>query len=301
MHPVLHKGRKLARRAISRLRNELAWRGASRNAPLVLADSSGFRFTFHPWMRPYAKNLLDRTTTSGQWDAIRQLVAPDDVVFDVGAHAGRFAAHAERFTSTAARIYAFEPVPHTFQMLRENLALNGCTRVIATQAAVSDRDGIATMNLFPPAFSSWNSLGKPVMKTPTGGRLSPAESVSVPAITLDGFCERERISRIDFLKVDVEGFEKSVFEGSRRLLSERRIGRICFEISADPLRGAGVTARDVFDVLSTHGYFVHGFAEASGCFTAPVRDSDAFWANYYASAERLDLVPPATAASAAAA
>ena len=287
MHPVLHKARKLCGRAKMAYANRRSFKLCAADAPLVLTDSSGFRFTFHPWMRPYAKNLVDRATTSGQWAAIAALVGRDDVVFDVGAHAGRFSAFVEKLLGPRGVIYAFEPVPDTYWMLRENLVLNRCTKVIAAQSAISDLEGSVTMNLFPPEFSSWNTMGKPVMKTPAGGRVSPRESVDVPSDTLDAFTEREGIERIDLLKVDVEGFETAVFRGAARLLSERRIGRICFEISADPLKGANATPRDVFAELERHGYGVYEFDDAQRLFTGPIHDSNEFWANYYASVEPL--------------
>jgi FkbM family methyltransferase len=300
--PPLHRARKFAKRVVARTANEITWQRAAADAPVVLTDDTGFRFTFHPWMRPYAKNLLRRSSTAGQWAAVAALVRPNDVVFDVGAHVGRFSAFVNRLLSDEGRVFAFEPVPDSFWMFMENMALNRCTRVIATQAAVSDRAGSVTMNLFPPEFSSWNSMGQPVMKTPTGLSIAPGREVAVPATTLDAACVREGIARIDFLKVDVEGFEKAVFDGARGLLSRRRIGRICFEISADPLRGAGMTARDVFATLESYGYGVHGYDDAARRFTPRVHDTDAQWANFYASVEPLErAVNPAASISALAA
>lgn len=286
--PLLHKLRKSCRRAIAERVNERIVRHATRDAPAIVTDDAGFRFTLHPWMRPYARNLLHRSTTSGQYAAIDAVLDRDGIIFDVGAHAGRFSAFVDGRLSERGRVYAFEPVPETYWMLRENLMLNRCTKVIATQAAVCDRVGRVEMNLFAPEFSSWNSMGKPQMTTPAGQRVSPQHSLSVAADTLDAFCEREGIERIDLLKVDVEGCEASVFRGARRLLSQRRIGRICFEISTDPLAGAGVTARDVFAELQFHGYAVYDYDAAARRFRGPLHDSSAYWANYYASAEPLE-------------
>lgn len=271
--------------------NRVALARAQHNAPRIFTDACGFRFVFQPWMRDDAKPLLERRGTSGQWAAIAQLIEPGDTVFDVGAHAGRFSAFVDPLVGDTGRVFAFEPVPESYWMLRENLVLNRCTRVIATQAAVGRATGRATMHLFPRQFSSWNSLGRPTMKTMTGQRLVPIESVQVPCLSLDAFCTEQAIERIDFLKVDVEGFERDVFLGASRLLGQGRIGRICFEISQDPLKGAGLAARDVFETLERFGYGVYAFDDAANRFTGPCHNSDEYWANYYASTESLTALP----------
>lgn len=295
--PPLHRLRKRIRQRITTWQNLRLADRVARHAPHVVEDDTGFRFVFHDYMRPYTKNLLCRAATAGQYDAIRTLIHPGDTVFDVGAHIGRFSIFADKLVGETGCIYAFEPVPSTYWALRECLALNRAQHVIAEQAAICDRVGIAEMNCFAPEFSSWNSLGKPTMKTPTGQSVAPAERVPVPALTLDCICERNGIDRIDFLKVDVEGFEAAVFRGAERLLRERRISRICFEISQAPLVGAGSTPREVFNALESHGYRVYQYNEEQRRFDGPIRDSSAFWANYYASAEVLS--PQVIAAQAA--
>lgn len=285
--PPLHRLRKRARQRISAWRNARLADRVARGAPCVVEDDTGFRFVFHDHMRPYARNLLHRAATASQYDAIRALVRPGDTVFDVGAHIGRFSLLIEQLVGPAGRIFAFEPVPDTYWSLRECLALNRSTRVIAEQAAICDRVGQAQMNCFAPALSSWNTLGTPVMKTPAGQAVVPGEQVVVPALTLDHICARDGIERIDFLKVDVEGFEAAVFRGAARLLREQRIGRICFEISQAPLAGAGSSAREVFGVLESHGYSIYQYEPQGRRFDGPIRDSTAGWANYYAAAQPL--------------
>ena len=67
--------------------------------------------------------------------------------------------------------------------------------------------------------------------------MSPARSVDVLGQTLDDFCEAKGVGRVNFLKAEVEGFELAVFQGADRLLRERRLDYLCFEISKEPLKG----------------------------------------------------------------
>jgi hypothetical protein len=95
-----------------------------------------------------------------------------------------------------------------------------------------------------------------------------------------------------FLRVDVEGFEKFVFRGAQQLLRNRRIDFICFEISQDPLKGAGVEAREVFTVLGDCGYSTYRFRWDGKGFDGPFDDSTDYWANYFASWRDLAAVSP---------
>jgi hypothetical protein len=153
--------------------------------------------------------------------------------------------------------------------------------------AVSSRSGSATMNLFEPQFSAWNTFGTPCITTPDARRVKPSKSIEVSAITLDEFCVRQRIERVDFLKVDVEGFETSVFEGAEKLLREHRIDTVCFEISQAPLRGANAKSCDTFLALERHGYTAYLFSGKTRAFEGPLHDTTEECANFYAS--RLDL------------
>jgi FkbM family methyltransferase len=214
-------------------------------------------------------------------------VRPGDVAFDVGANIGIYTALLSRLCGPTGRVFTFEPVPDTYWRLRESLALNRCGNVIPVQSAVCERDGTARINLFDAHFSEWNSLGMPSMFNLDGSRISPHDSVEVPACTLDQFCAAEKIERVNFLKVDVEGFELSVFKGAERLLRERRVDFLCFEISQEPLKGAGVESRQVFQALEALGYSSYGLDRTTGKFYGPIRDSSEEWMNFYASTSDL--------------
>jgi FkbM family methyltransferase len=182
-----------------------------------------------------------------------------------------------------ARIVAFEPVPETYAMLRENLALNDLARIEAHELAFSDKSGFVEINLFDPQFSSWNSIGKPLMTAPDGRKLTPSRTAVARVITIDEYCERQEIARIDFLKVDVEGFEAAVFRGAERMLRERRIGWICFEHSADPHAGAGDAQADAFQILKSLGYDTFAYDLTGDRFQGPTLIPTGSWADYYAT------------------
>jgi FkbM family methyltransferase len=278
---ILHLTR--TRPLLERWREFRNFRGVLQYEAPVLQDALGVRFILYPWDRPYLQSLIDRVADLTQLSAMSHLVHAGDTAFDVGAHVGEFSVLLSRLCGPAGNVWSFEPVPQSYWRLREALALNRCENVTATQRAICDKTGMVRMNLFEPQFSAWNTLGMPSMLTPAGDRVSPAQSVEVQGHTLDEFCDAEQIERIHFLKVDVEGFEEMVFRGAERLLREHRVDYVCFEISREPLKGAGLDSRKVFEALETHGYFAYCFDESAGQFKGPIEDSSEYWANFYAS------------------
>jgi FkbM family methyltransferase len=253
----------------------------------IVEDTHGYRFVVYPFDRPNLPDLVRRAADVADFEAIPRFVRSGDIAFDVGANIGIYSVLLSRLCGLDGRVWAFEPVPDTYWRLRETLALNRCENVIAVQSAICERDGTARMNLFDSPFSEWNSLGMPSMCNPEGGRISPHQSIEVSTCTLDEFCSREKIERVNFLKVDVEGFEVTVFQGADRLLREHRVDYVCFEISQEPLKGAGIESREVFRALETRGYSSYSFDRTTGRFCGPISDTSEEWMNFYASTRDL--------------
>ncbi len=252
-------------------------------APAVVEDALGFKFVLSPEEQPQALALLEREHDRTLFAAMKKLVRPGDMVFDVGAHVGELSVPLARLCGPHGKVIAFEPIAESCAQFRENIQLNECENVTLHASAVGEHTGTVRMNVFPAAYSAWNSQGRPVYAGADGVPAAMSTPVNVPCTTLDEFCAAHGISRIHFLKVDVEGYERDVFQGAARLLGERRIDTICFEISQIPLRGAGRSAREVFQTLEGAGYAAFGFDETSGAFKGPVHDSEEFWTEYFAS------------------
>ena len=83
--------------------------------------------------------------------------------------------------------------------------------------ALSDKTSSAEMQIFDESLSGLSSLAKP--KYPAYN----SNNVPVKTETLDNICAKLGITAIDFLKIDVEGFEKEVLAGASNLLKNNSI------------------------------------------------------------------------------
>ncbi len=267
----------------NKVKNSLWYRMLKfRNKPLILEDVYGIRFVLYPWDTMPLEKHLSRRNYVAEFEAMKKIIREGDTVFDVGANIGLHSVLFNRWVGQRGKVYGFEPVPDTFRLYEETLALNGALGITHAQEALSDKIGTATINIFPKEHSVWNSLGNP-----TFDGIKPTSQAEIKTNTLDNFCKEHSVSHIDFLKIDVEGFEKFVFQGAREMLGKGAVDVLSFEISQIPLAGSGTTAQEVFDIIQSFGYKVYSFNYKTRSFEGPVSDSTAFYDNYFASKDDL--------------
>lgn len=257
----------------------------SRNKPIILTDVYGIRFVLYPWdTMPIDKHLSRRNYVS-EFTAMERIIKKGGTIFDVGANIGLHSVLFSRWVGQNGKVFSFEPVPDTRDLLLETLALNKAFDVAVIDEALSDKVGKMPIQIFPREHSVWNSLGHPVFEG-----IKPIKSVEIATNTLDNFCKTKNISKIDFLKIDVEGFEKFVFLGAREMLKNGSVKVLSFEISQIPLAGSNTGADEVFDTIKSFGYKVYAFNYSSKKFEGPITKSDAFYENYFASREDMTKI-----------
>jgi len=152
------------------------------------------------------------------------VTASAPTIIDVGAHHGQSARYL-RELFPGSTIHSFEPDPDSFQRLVSlGLADHHCT-----QAALSDRRGQVTF--FRNGISHTNSLHRVNLESNDSIKLTEArrtggndfsrslnQPFEVRCSTLDDYCQEAEITRVDLLKIDVQGAEASVLRGAARTL-----------------------------------------------------------------------------------
>ena len=150
----------------------------------------------------------------GEYDNEKTYLRSGDGVFDIGACMGVFSCLAGLATGEEGRVYAFEPLKEWASLLRMNIALNNLHNVTVVEEALGDSPGTVRME----GITIVDGAG------------------DIPVTTIDTFVREKGIERIDFLKMDVEGFERKVLLGGKESLSrfQPRMGICIYHLPDDP-------------------------------------------------------------------
>lgn len=137
-------------------------------------------------------------------EALRRLLGPGDVVYDIGANVGFFAVLAACLVGSSGAVVAFEPLPSTAVALRRNAAPNGFAHVTVVALAVGRATGAAKLAL---------------RKESTGARLAaPGETgptVDVEVVAIDDLVGSGAIRPPAPGSIDVQGAELEAIVGMR--------------------------------------------------------------------------------------
>lgn len=173
------------------------------------------------------------------------------VVFDIGANVGTMTLPYAKSVPKGI-VYAFEPTHYALSKLKKNIKLNP---VLEKRVKVVNMFASRKTELKPKikAFSSWKvDLNK-------NGNVHPihwgsAKSTSgVKSITLDEFCRKNKIKRVDFIKSDTDGHEPEVLEGARKIIEQFK-PVVIFEAGEYPLKDKGLTFKYYLDYFKKLNY-----------------------------------------------
>ena len=137
------------------------------------------------------------------------------------------------------------------EVLKANVALNGCVNVEVVKAAVGDVTGSLVLHLMPSTNSGATSAVRPVRY--------PLRTEKVALTRMDDLLTSLKIPSVDVMKIDVEGYELNVINGARESLGSGRVVCALVELHPRQLRALGSSPQDV--ELSMRGL---GFACSLG-------------------------------------
>ena len=133
-------------------------------------------------------------------DKVNVTVKPGDIVIDAGAWIGDFAAYA---SVKGATVYAFEPTEQAYTYLEKTAELN--KNIIPVKKGLADCT--AKMNI--------------ALTSTSGSRFTQtyeAGSSNADVVSIDDFVKGNNLSRVDFIKSDIEGFERYMLEDAQETL-----------------------------------------------------------------------------------
>jgi FkbM family methyltransferase len=204
------------------------------------------RLPFGAWWLA-EKSALDHELIYNEFEKmetafVSNLLRRDMTVIDVGAHHGLYTLLASKRVGWDGHVIAVEPSPRECARLEKHLRLNRCSNVELVQCAAGEDPGETDLFLVD-GFNDWcNSLRPP-------GIAEPTRTVRVRIRRVDEILSSLKTSKVDFVKLDVEGAELSVLYGAMQLL--RRTPRPAILAEVQDIRTAtwGYRAREIIQFL----------------------------------------------------
>jgi FkbM family methyltransferase len=162
-------------------------------------------------------------STSGEYETLEtQMIIknlkPGHVVLDIGANIGYFTLIFARLTGSNGKVYAFEPDPSSFDLLRRNVDINGYKNVVLELKAVSNTISEAYLQK-----DRFNNLDHRIVQ-----ESKSSDDILVKTISLDDYPPLLHTS-VDFVKLDIQGAEAMALDGMKNILSRSKQVKILTE------------------------------------------------------------------------
>ena len=150
----------------------------------------------------------------------------NDVVIDAGANMGVFSIYASKYTT--GKIYAFEPQKEAIRLLEKNIGLNLSQEQISiVPYGLSDFCGTAGLSVSHGSHSASSIVIQ---------RNEDEEHEIINCTTLDAWAKENNITKIDFIKADIEGAERKMLIGAQEILKTMapKLAICTYHLADDP-------------------------------------------------------------------
>jgi len=166
---------------------------------------------------------------------------PGDTVVDAGAHIGLYTIIAAKRVGPTGRVIAIEPDPENFKILKKNILLNQLSNVEPLECAAYSAK--KNLKLFLPELER----GRTIFNTIMQDRVRSCNNfLEVEANTLDNILNENKVQRVNYVKIDVEGAELEVLKGALNVLEANKRITLIIEIHG------GEIYPQVMEFLKTH-------------------------------------------------
>ncbi|MEM8718787.1 MAG: FkbM family methyltransferase [Cyanobacteria bacterium P01_G01_bin.39] len=207
------------------------------NFDFVIADLEG---------KEWYDNPSEELSLNPEFQFVKELTRPGDVVFECGTHHGLTAILLSHWVRTEGKVISFEINSKNAKIAQENIEINQIDNVII------EEKGLGSQETKGKIFDKSNSSVTP-SKIISGSWLRNFiyGTKDVEIVTLDNYAEAQSITPT-FLKVDVEGYESEVLKGASKIL--QTLPKLEIEIHTEILSRYNTSVKEIFELISIERY-----------------------------------------------
>ncbi len=168
-------------------------------------------------------------------------------ILDIGAHIGLFSVVAAKIAGEYGKIFSFEPAPTTVPVLNQTIRINELGNMInPVNQAMGKEVGKITFYISEGEADNSNSLVAYKQDRKLNG-------VEVEVNTIDNFVMSKKLSKVNFIKIDVEGAEYDAICGGMQVLKKYK-PNVILAIHPEPIKKKGDKLEDIYDLLEQLRY-----------------------------------------------
>jgi len=191
-------------------------------------------------------NLIFRGFEKEETEFISTYVKKGDIVIDIGANIGLYTLLAAKKTGKTGKVISFEPTPEIFFRLEENIKGNNFTNIDSRNIGLSHKKDNLIFFVSNNGYDAWNSLA-PSKDSKLQNR------IKIDVSTLDIELKEVDKSKITFVKLDVEGWEKFVILGGTEFFTNYS-PLVMVEFTEKNTLNAGYHVHELYDIMIDLGY-----------------------------------------------
>ncbi|MCI0707129.1 MAG: FkbM family methyltransferase [Ignavibacteriae bacterium] len=206
---------------------------------MFLDSSDSLRLSFHNGIyEEFETNLIKKEVKAG------------DVILDIGANIGYYTLIFARLVGDTGKVFAFEPDPTNFSLLKKNVEINGYKNVILIQKAVSNKS--ETLKL----YLCEDNRGDHRIYDSGDSR----QSVEIESLVMDEYFQHNG-QKINFIKMDIQGAELRAVSGMANILKQNKSVKIISEFWPYGLTTSGASPVVYLELFTNNGFKLYELNE----------------------------------------
>lgn len=175
-------------------------------------------------------------------DIVQMLVKTGDTVLDVGANFGYYSVMCSKLVGANGQVISSEPTAYFRERFTHHISKNNCSNITLLPFGFSDKENTLEIKI---------DASTATMHMPEQDAYLKTEQIKL--VTLDSYIKDNKVDKLDFIKVDIDGHEPKFLNGAEQTISKFK-PYILLEINPLNYYLAGVTIWDFYEQIKDYGY-----------------------------------------------